>query len=124
MENVAQKGSIGLNIVENKSVLRTNIFVRKDDIMFSITDQVYQKVAGRLMDEIGSLDYFNGTVECQTDEYHSTLVATLIVYRNNSLIDDIIPVWWEFHTAGEECEKPNDFSFSTLKEFVLSNSLR
>ena len=30
-------------------------------------------------------------------------------------ISDLVPVWWEFHTADSEAERLNDFSFSELR---------
>ncbi|MFR9128907.1 MAG: hypothetical protein ACLVJK_02600 [Alistipes putredinis] len=34
-------------------------------------------------------------------------------------IDDLVPVWWEFHTSDQAGERPNDFSFSELKEYLF-----
>jgi hypothetical protein len=30
-------------------------------------------------------------------------------------ISDLVPVWWEFHTADCDAERLNDFSFSELR---------
>jgi hypothetical protein len=35
------------------------------------------------------------------------------------LIDNIIPVWWEFHSTTDEGEVLNDFDFAELKEYLL-----
>ena len=55
------------------------------------------------------------------------MVASLIIYRKRvempegviEIIEDIVPVWWEFHTTIDGVELINDFDFSALKEFIL-----
>jgi hypothetical protein len=33
-------------------------------------------------------------------------------------IDDIVPVWWEFHTFNQQGEILNDFSFTELRNYL------
>ena len=91
-------------------------------------EEDYAAVAERLLDRIGMREYFNGTVECAHGEFCSALTATLIIYRSpyhsplsrTGPIEEIVPVWWEFHTTTPEGERDNDFSFRTLKEYLLA----
>jgi len=36
------------------------------------------------------------------------------------IIDNIVPVWWEFHTVTDEGEVINDFDFAEFKEYLLN----
>lgn len=94
--------------------------------IIEITDADYRLVANRLLNAIGSCDYFNGTVKCCHDDFYSSLTVSLLIYKTSPTpivamndTTDIIPVWWEFHTTTPEGEIMNDFSFSTLKEYLF-----
>lgn len=94
--------------------------------IIEITDADYRLVANRLLNAIGSCDYFNGTVKCCHDDFYSSLTASLVIYKTSPTpivamndTTDIVPVWWEFHTTTPEGEIMNDFSFSTLKEYLF-----
>ena len=98
-----------------------------EEHIIEISDADYRLVAERLINQIGSGDYFNGTVECAHDDFFSSLSTTLIIYKTSptpivamNKVSDVVPVWWEFHTTTPEGEVMNDFSFSTLKEYLLS----
>ena len=53
-------------------------------------------------------------------------MASVIVYRrverlpegDRDVIADLVPVWWEFHTADDGGEVLNDFSFSELRAYL------
>lgn len=95
--------------------------------MLEINDLIYEGVADALTATLEGRDYFSGSVEFDTEEVGTTLTATLMVYRRNELypegtcreIEDIVPVWWEFHTVQECGEVLNDFSFGELKKYLL-----
>lgn len=94
--------------------------------MVSITPEIYREVASGLMRSIEASDFFNGTIEHDTQEYYSSLTCTLIISRErNKRIDgtgeritDIIPVWWEFSIYFPDGEALNDFSWSELREYL------
>lgn len=94
--------------------------------MIEIEDKDYARIARMLKDEIEDSDFFNGTLEYDTERFYSTLTATAIVYRKSvsmpegtfSSIDDIVPVWWNFTTTADGLHTLNDFSFETLREFI------
>jgi hypothetical protein len=95
--------------------------------MIEITDATYRLAAARLREEIAAADWFNGSMEFSTDGFLARLVLTAIVYRRTEHlpegvrrpISDVVPVWWEFSTADDEGQCPNDFSFSELKPYLI-----
>lgn len=96
-------------------------------IMIEIDNKTYAEIARLLRDEIGDADYFNGSIDYDTDEFYSTLTTTSIIFRTETHcpdgvfrpITDVIPLWWEFTTTQATGETLNDFSFSELKPYLL-----
>lgn len=94
--------------------------------MVTITPEIYREVASELMRRIEDQNYFNGTIEHDTEEYYSSLKCTLIISREREKriegagerITDIIPVWWEFSIYFPDGEAYNDFSWSELREYL------
>ncbi len=95
--------------------------------MIEISTPAYCTIAARLRQAIGQSDYFNGTIEYETEEFYSTLTLTAIIYRRTEImpegprrpISDIVPIWWEFTTVQECGNVLNCFSFSELKPFLI-----
>lgn len=95
--------------------------------MYEITYPIYEKTAQKLCDLVGGDNYFSGTIEFACEDTECRMVASLIIYRKRvempegviEIIEDIVPVWWEFHTTIDGVERINDFDFSALKEFIL-----
>ena len=95
--------------------------------MYEISSQIYEKTAQKLCDLVGGNGYFSGTLEFAHEDIECRMVASLIIYRKRvempeglfDVIDDIVPVWWEFHTVIDGEERSNDFDFSLLKEYML-----
>lgn len=87
--------------------------------MITVTDSIYRALAVRLIEQIGSSDFFNGSVEHDTDEFGSRLTATLIIYRGrDGAITDIVPVWWEYHLEQCRGEAMTDFSWREFREYL------
>ena len=94
---------------------------------YSVPSELYREVALRLSEAIGSGGYFSGTLAFAWGEAECRLTASVIVYRrrerlpegDRDAIADLVPVWWEFHTSDQAGERPNDFSFSELKEYLF-----
>lgn len=94
--------------------------------MIEIEDNDYRLLASELKERIGEADFFNSTVEYDTDRFYSTLTVTAIVYRSDvtapqgrfSLIEDVMPVWWDFSTVCDGRVCMNDFSFDSLREYI------
>lgn len=91
--------------------------------MYSISPELYRQAAELLSDAIGDSDYFSGALDFAFGSVSCRLIVTVLVYRTRvSLpegerrpVADLVPVWWEFRTEGEEGPTDNDFSFSELK---------
>lgn len=77
--------------------------------MITITKQIYE-------------DFFNGTVEYDTDEFYSSLTCTLIICRapETGIILSVLPVWWNYDIALIDGEQQSDFSWNTLNRFLES----
>jgi hypothetical protein len=116
--------------------------------MIEITPEIYRLVATRLRDEIANAEWFNGSIEFDTDEstaetpdtethvvegIHARLTLTAIIYRRTEHlpegecrpIADVVPVWWEFTTSTTTDDgiipAPNNFSFSELKTYLVDH---
>ena len=95
--------------------------------MHEISSQIYEKTAQKLCHLVGGNGYFSGTLEFAHEDIECRMVASLIIYRKKvempeglfDVIDDIVPVWWEFHTVIDGEELINDFDFARLKEYIL-----
>ncbi len=95
--------------------------------MIDITIDLYHTIAARLREEIATSEWFNGSIAITIGDLDCRLVLTAIVYRRDELlpegprrpVDDVVPVWWEFHTTDASGPVPNNFSFSELKPFLI-----
>ena len=95
-------------------------------MMYSVSTELYQEVAARLAEAIGSGRYYLGTLAFEYGEVECRLTASLLVYRervrypegDRDEVADLVPVWWEFHTADEAGGFLNDFSFSELRALL------
>ena len=61
--------------------------------MITITKQIYEEIAELLLEKIREKDFFNGTVEYDTDEFYSSLTCTLIICRapETGIILSVLP---------------------------------
>lgn len=98
--------------------------------MLTINDNIYRQLAQLVLEAIGNNDYFNGTIEYDTDEFYSTLYVTLIIYReplddptdmthNATRIRDIVPIWWEYKVIQANGPVMNDFSWREFRDYLL-----
>lgn len=97
--------------------------------MYTVLSKVYLEVAERLSALIGLSHYYSGSFEIDFGEVACRMVLSAVVYRHQEsfpegrivdIIDNVVPVWWEFHTVTEEGEVLNDFDFTELKEYLLN----
>ena len=92
-------------------------------MIYSVSTELYLEVAARLAEAIGGGSYFSGSLSFAFGDTECRLTASVIVYRrverlpegDRDVIADLVPVWGEFHSAGEGGEVLNDFSFSDLR---------
>mgnify|MGYP001511051275 FL=1 len=95
-------------------------------MIYSVSTELYLEVAARLAEAIGGGSYFSGSLSFAFGDTECRLTASAIVYwrverlpeGDRDVIADLVPVWWEFHTAGDGGEVLNDFSFSELRAYL------
>ncbi len=92
-------------------------------MIYSVSTQLYRKVADRLLEAIADKGFFSGAVELSSDDgVVCRLVTSCVVWRTDSEMPEgegsrvrsVVPVWWEFHTASPAGVLDNDFSFQEL----------
>lgn len=97
--------------------------------MYQITSKLYLEVLNHLIGQIDNKGYYSGSFELDFDDIRCRMTLSAVIYRSNnsdsesngSEIEDIIPVWWEFHTItanGDGEEILNDFSFNELRTYL------
>ena len=94
-------------------------------MFYTVPSALYDLLLARLTDAIGDGSYFSGVLTFDFDTCSCLLRASLIVCRRTEqlpegsfrVIDDLLPVWWEFHTASADAgELLNDFSFDEVRQ--------
>ncbi len=93
---------------------------------YSVSSELYEEVAARLAEAIGSESYFSGVVTGEFADVAWRLVLSVVVYRRRISIPEgdydalanLVPVWWEFHTEAAAGEILNDFSFTELVRYL------
>ncbi len=90
--------------------------------MIEINETIYKQIAALLLAEIGEKDYFNGTIEYDTEEFYSSLTCTLIICRDpeSSEILSILPIWWDYDIALCDGVQLNDFSWTELDRYLVN----
>lgn len=96
-------------------------------MLYPVIPDLYRTTARLLLERIGARDFFSGSISFDYGSRECRLVATIVVYRSVERlpegeverIDDLVPVWWEFHTSDAAGEHANDFSFGELKRYLL-----
>lgn len=95
-------------------------------MFFEVPLELYDEIRTRLTEAVGDENYFSGTLAFPFKGIFCRLRTSVIVYRRTerlpegtfSVIDDLVPVWWEFHIESDEAgEVLNDFSFDELRRF-------
>lgn len=95
-------------------------------MIYSVSPELYRESAERLIEAIGTANYFSGSVSFALDGVECLLRASLIVYRREhslpegrvDAVADLVPVWWEFHTIVEGTERLNDFDLGEMKHYL------
>lgn len=97
--------------------------------MYQISSTLYLQVLNLLVGHIDNKGYYSGSFELDFDDIRCRMTLSAVIYRSKDIdaehhqrgIDDIIPVWWEFHTLtanGDGEEILNDFSFNELRTYL------
>ncbi|MFR9504283.1 MAG: hypothetical protein SNH73_07555 [Rikenellaceae bacterium] len=96
--------------------------------MLTINPTLYEQLALLLIDDIGSMDYYSGTITIEQEEADYSFEASLIIRYNevkfpegyDTQISELIPVWWEMHSVTDEGEQLNDFDFNILRRAICN----
>lgn len=91
--------------------------------MRTIDAMTYRQIAEEVLEKVDG-NYYSDSIFCDTYIF----TASICFYfsceelgdgQTETHIDDIVPIWWEFHTYDEEGnEVRNDFKFSELKKYI------
>lgn len=87
--------------------------------MRPVPPTLYAELAARLLDRIGEQNYFNGSVEVESQDAVYQLVTTLIIYRNSERIVDLVPVWWELRCMESHGEVDTDFGWDEVRKYLI-----
>lgn len=94
--------------------------------MYSVSEALYRRLADALSERVAGKNYYSGTVCLDEEGASCRLTGSYIVYRSGcegpegreSHVNEVVPVWWEFHTVTDEGEVNNDFSFRELRPLL------
>ncbi len=91
--------------------------------MISICETTYREVAASLASRLEGAQFFNGTVEYDTDEFYSSLTCTLILCRDaqTGRLLSVLPVWWEYHLHLCDGEALTDFCWTELDRLLTEH---
>lgn len=83
--------------------------------MVNINKQIYNEITALLSEKIKETNFFNGTIECNGEDFYSELICTLIICRGdrNDAVS-VLPVWWEYHLYTCDGEQLTDFDWNEL----------
>ena len=94
--------------------------------MYDVLPELYQEVATKIIEQVGRRGYYSDALDFDWDGVECHMVLSAVVYRRTeqypegerSVVADMVPVWWEFHTfiGGEEVL--NNFSFNEMREYI------
>ena len=94
--------------------------------MYDVLPELYQEVATKIIEQVGRRGYYSDALDFEWNGVECHMVLSAVVYRRTeqypegerSVVADMVPVWWEFHTfiGGEEVL--NNFSFNEMREYI------
>ncbi len=96
--------------------------------MLKIDEELYELVAELLLDAIGEENYFSDILTFDYNNMHCTLKSAMIAYRKKIdypegsfvEIEELVPVWWEFHTTVDGEEMLNEFNIHEVCDLICS----
>lgn len=96
--------------------------------MYAISSKLYQEAATLLVEQIADSGYYSGSFEFEFEDVWCEMTLSAVVYHQertdewatHPAVEDVIPVWWEFHTWIDGEEQLNDMSFNELRDYIKS----
>lgn len=94
--------------------------------MYDVLPELYREVATKIIEHVGRRGYYSGVLDFEWESVECRMVLSAVVYRRaeqypegeRSLVVDMVPVWWEFHTFVNGEEVLNNFSFNEMREYI------
>lgn len=94
--------------------------------MYDVLPELYREVATKIIEHVGRRGYYSGVLDFEWESVECCMVLSAVVYRRTeqypegerSLVADMVPVWWEFHTSVNGEEVLNNFSFNEMREYI------
>lgn len=94
--------------------------------MLQINQLLYEQLAELLVDAIDGKEFFSDEIYIAQPQADHSFSATLMIYYKEHIypegarmqINNIVPIWWEFHSDTAQGEVLNDFDFNILKECI------
>ena len=94
--------------------------------MYDVLPELYQEVATKIIEHVGRRGYYSDALDFEWDGVECHMVLSAVVYRRteqypegeSSVVADMVPVWWEFHTFIDGEEVLNNFSFNEMREYI------
>ncbi len=96
--------------------------------MLKIDPILYEELAPLLIEAIDGREFFSDVIYLDDEQVEYRFMATLMIYYRQEhypegyahQIDNIVPIWWEFHSTCSAGEELNDFDFKLLKDIICS----
>lgn len=96
--------------------------------MYTISSKLYHQLAEHLVEQVGEKGYYSGKFEFEFEGVLCEMILSAVIYRQKNpdswatacAVEDMIPVWWEFHTFIDGDEVLNDLSFNELRDYIKS----
>ncbi len=93
--------------------------------MIEIPEKIYDELARKLKEKIGTGNYVNTMVEQEGVQ----LVVTAIIYRREEQLPEgrrrpivnVVPVWWEVRLEGKKPKEVCDLDFEEVKNRIIEN---
>ena len=94
--------------------------------MYDVLPELYREVANKIIEHVGRRGYYSGVLDFEWESVECRMVLSAVVYRRTehypegerSVVADMVPVWWEFHTYVNGEEVLNNFSFNEMREYI------
>lgn len=94
----------------------------------SISDATYLTFADLLVFNLDRKDYLSDSISVVEGDMEFTLSFSVVAHYSKSMdeetygrevLSDITPVWWDFEAVDGGMKFVTDFSFDTLKTYIL-----
>jgi hypothetical protein len=94
--------------------------------MYDVLPELYREMATKIIEHVGHRGYYSGVLDFEWESVECRMVLSAVIYRRTeqfpegerSVVADMVPVWWEFHTFVNGEEVLNNFSFNEMREYI------